>query len=709
MKISLTEKEMEIIRSKLGREPNEVEWSIFDAVWSEHCSYKSSKFFLRNFVYKNNKVIMGIEDWQDAGAIDIGDGWALILKVESHNHPSAIDPFNGAATGVGGVIRDIISKGAKPIALLDMIRVGTSKKSLWLLKNIVAGIGFYGNSIGVPVVGGELSFDDSYNDNPIVDIAGVGIVRKDKIKPSVVSKPGLYLVIVGETGIDGIGGASFASRKLTGEDERGAIQVADPFAGKIVLDVTLEIAEYVEAIKDLGGGGLAVAVTELANGYGAKIYLDKLPLKVKDLSPLEMIISETQERMLYAVKRENIDKVCEAFRYYEYPCAVIGEIVKEPTIEFYYNGKIIAALPSNLLLSPPIFIWSISTPNISEDDNSLIENVELEKAIRRVISHLDLVSKEWVYSQYDYEVGTITVIKPGEADAAVLQLPNKKLLGIKGDSNPDWCYYDPYECGKGLVGEVYRNLSTVGARGIAIVDHLQFGDPRKPEVYYQFIEALRGIGEASKYFGLPILGGKVSFYNENPQGKPIKPTPLVVMAGIVENKFLRPRVEPNLPLVLIGITRPELKGTLFGKIFGDYGDVIKARLHEDYLGSELILNLINEDNIIFAKDINKGGIVGALVKILASRVGVSINTSAIKATTDNVLEKLFSESTGRFLIISTDVEKLAKMAESMGITYQLIGFTNNNSYTLKLDDKVILLDKEIKDYFKIIEKMMNND
>jgi len=700
---------MELIRNRLGREPNEVEWAIFDAVWSEHCAYKSSKFFLRNFSYRDDRVVMGIEDWQDAGAIDIGDGWALILKVESHNHPSAIDPFNGAATGVGGIIRDIISKGARPIALLDMIRVGVNKRSKWLLKNIIAGIGFYGNSIGVPVVGGELSFDESYNDNPLVDVAGIGIVKKDRIKPSVVKEAGLYLVIAGETGLDGIGGASFASRNLSGEDERGAVQIADPFAGKIILDVTLSIVDYVEAIKDLGGGGLAVAVTELANGMGARVYLDKLPLKVKDLTPLEMIVSETQERMLYAVKPENVDKVCNEFKYYDYPCAVIGEITLEEYIKFFYNGKEVASLPSKLLLNPPIYLWDIKRPtNTLYFSNNTGVEVSLDVALRKVISHPDLVSKEWVYSQYDYEVGTSTVLKPGEADAALLELPNNKFLAIKGDANPDWCSIDPYECGKGIVGEAYRNLATVGAKGIALVDHLQFGDPRKPEIYYYFTEALKGIAEASRFFKIPVVGGKVSFYNENSKGEPIKPTPLVVMAGLVEDKFLRNKVEEDLYIVLIGFTRNEMLGSLFCKIFGNFGLPIKARLEEDRASSELVITLINSSAILFAKDVNKGGIVGSILPVLSKGFGVVINSHNIRADTDSLLSKLFSESAGRFIVLTNDPEKILNTSQKLGIISSVIGKTTSRSYSIEIDGEVFDVSAEIDNYYNYLERVMSD-
>ncbi len=702
--VSLSEYELDVARKRLGRDPNPVEVKVIDALWSEHCSYKSSKIFLRSFPSEGPRVVMGIEDWQDAGAVDIGDGYAIVLKVESHNHPSAVDPFNGAATGVGGIIRDIISKGATPIALLDMIRVGELKDSRnkWLLKNIIAGIGFYGNSIGIPVVGGELSFDESFSDNPLVDVACVGIVKKDKIKPSVVKEPGLKLVLVGLTGIDGLGGASFASRKLSGENEIGAVQIADPFAGKIVMDVTLEIADKVEAIKDLGGGGLAVAVTEMANGLGAKVYVDKVPLRVKDMSPEDIIISETQERMLFAVREENVEYVCKAFEYYEYPCAVIGEVTSDSFIRFIYEGKEIASLPSQLLLSPPLYAWPIREKARKID---VKPNVELERAVRSVLAHPDLASKEWAYSQFDYEVGTSTVVKPGEADSAVVSLPNGKLLAIKGDANPDLCAEDAYECGKAIFAEAYRNLAVVGARGIAAVDHLQFGDPKKPEIYSDFVDAVRGIGEAARFFSIPIVGGKVSFYNENKNGVAIKPTPLVVMAGLVEGKLLKPKVEEG-SLVLIGYTRNEMRGSLFAKLFGPYGEVPKARLQEDYLASEVVLDLINQGTILFAKDVNRGGLIGSLMAILSKGYSAKVDPDKILGT-DDLMAKLFSENGGRFIVITNSPESVVERAKRRGTIASVIGEVKKGNY-LEIGSRKLDVKKEVEHYSNYLEVEMSD-
>ncbi|MCI2414363.1 MAG: phosphoribosylformylglycinamidine synthase subunit PurL [Candidatus Aramenus sp.] len=703
--VNLSEYELDVARKRLGRDPNPAEVKVIDALWSEHCSYKSSKIFLRSFPSEGPRVVMGIEDWQDAGAVDIGDGYAIVLKVESHNHPSAVDPFNGAATGVGGIIRDIISKGATPIALLDMIRVGglRDSRNKWLLKNIIAGIGFYGNSIGIPVVGGELSFDESFSDNPLVDVACVGIVKKDKIKPSVVKEPGLKLVLTGLTGIDGLGGASFASRKLSGENEIGAVQIADPFAGKIVMDVTLEVADKVEAIKDLGGGGLAVAVTEMANGLGARVYVDKVPLRVKDMSPEDIIISETQERMLFAVREENVDYVCRAFEYYEYPCAVIGEISADSVIRFIYEGKEIASLPSELLLSPPLYAWPIREKARKID---VKPNVELEQAVRSVLTHPDQASKEWAYSQFDYEVGTSTVVKPGEADSAVVSLPNGKLLAIKGDANPDLCAEDAYECGKAIFAEAYRNLAVVGARGVAAVDHLQFGDPRKPEIYSNFVDAVRGIGEAARFFSIPIVGGKVSFYNENKNGVPIKPTPLVVMAGLVEGKLLKPKVEEGA-LVLIGYTRNEMRGSLFAKLFGPHGEVPKVRLQEDYLASEVVLDLINQGIITFVKDVNRGGLVGTLMAVLSKGYSAKVDPDKVLGT-DDLMAKLFSENGGRFIAITNSPESVVERAKRRGVIASVIGEVKKEGNYLEIGSRKLNVEREVEHYLNYLEEELSD-
>jgi phosphoribosylformylglycinamidine synthase subunit II (EC 6.3.5.3) len=350
-------------------------------------------------------------------------------------------------------------------------------------------------------------------------------------------------------------------------------------------------------------------------------------------------------------------------------------------------------------------MWDVKRPTKQVKERP---EINIEEAIRKMLIHPDFVSKEWAYSQFDYEVGTSTVIKPGEADASVIVLPNQKLLAVKGDANPDLCEEDAYECGKYIVAETYRNLATVGAKGIGIVDHLQFGDPRKPEVYYTFVEALRGIAEAAKFFNTPVVGGKVSFHNENKEGKPIKPTPLVVMAGLVENKFLRPSVENGLSVVMLGLTRNELRGTFLTKLYGSFGDVPKVRLNEDLLASELIIQGINEGKVKFAKDVGRGGLVTALFPILIKDFGLEIQTRQIKTDAgDDLLVKLFSESSGRFVVLTDDPEWFIR--NKKGVVASIIGKVNSESHVLKIDGKSLDLSREVENYHHYLYKVIEND
>ncbi len=372
------------------------------------------------------------------------------------------------------------------------------------------------------------------------------------------------------------------------------------------------------------------------------------------------------------------------------------------------KGKEVVNLPSSLLLNPPRYKWGVKKTKYSVYYEK--PNINLEVAVKEILSYPDLVSKFWAYSQFDYEVGTSTVLKPGEADSGLISLPNGKLLAIKGDANPDLCAEDSYECGRYIVAEAYRNLATVGAKGIGVVDHLQFGDPKKPEVYYQFVEAVRGIAEASKYFGTPIVGGKVSFYNENKEGKPIKPTPLVVMAGLVQDKFLRPKITEGASIIMIGFTREEMGGSLLAKIFGNYGDVPKTRLNEELLSSELVIKAINDGKIIFAKDISKGGLVGALLPILVRGFGVSIDTNLIPSDTDDVISKLFSENGGRFIVLSEREDDINWLeSQSRGIYVSKIGEVTREQYVMWLrEGKKIDLTKEVNNYHRYLEEVTSD-
>ncbi|GGT86223.1 phosphoribosylformylglycinamidine synthase [Sulfodiicoccus acidiphilus] len=612
---------------------------------------------------------MGVEEWGDAGAFRLNDGTIVVLKLESHNHPSALDPFNGAATGVGGVIRDVLSVGARPVALLDMLRVGSLRRerNRELLRGIVRGVGFYGNSVGVPVVGGELSFDDCYDSNPLVDVACVGVATT-ALKSKTLA-PGDRLVIVGSTGIDGIGGASFASRSLSGDDERGAVQIADPFSGKIVLDVTLRSLQLVHAVKDLGAGGIGVAVAELAGEIGALVKLDSVPTRVSNMSPEEILVSETQERMLYSVEPDKVEAFCLQFKRLDYPCVEIGVVTGDSTLRFTYFGDTLVSLPSKVLSYVPRVPWKMGKR--IKRSSTVERRPTLQEAVLAVMSHEDFADKEWVYSQYDYEVLASTVIKPGWADAAVVKLPNGAFLALKGDANPELCNWDSYKCAKAIFAEAYRNLSSVGARPRAAVDHLQFGSPVNPTVYADFVDAVNGLAEASRFFNVPIVGGKVSFYNDTPDGFPIKPTPLVVMAGTLESPPQRYRISLGDQLLLVGFTRSELGGSLYHRLFGGSWEVPDPVLVEDLRSSELISSWVAAGLVKYVKDVSKGGLLGSLFPLFKEGLGAKIELERVPCDSEDPIVKLFSETSGRFLVVGS--EELVSSAQDQGILASYIG------------------------------------
>ncbi len=694
--------ELTKLKSLLGRDPNSTEIALMEQLWSEHCSYKSSRFYLKTFSWRNESIVMGVQEWGDAGAFKLDDGTIVVLKLESHNHPSALDPFNGAATGVGGVIRDVISVGARPVALLDMLRVGpiTDRRSREILRGVVKGIGFYGNSIGVPVIGGELSFDSSYLNNPLVDVACVG-VSTHGLKSKTL-RAGQKLVIVGLTGLDGMGGASFASKPLDGQDQRGAIQIADPFSGKIVMDKTLQLMDLVDDIKDLGAGGIGVAILELVGELGAVIDLSRVPLRVKNMTPEQVLVSETQERMIYVIEPSKVEKFCGEFRKVDYACEEIGEVTAESKVTFIFEGKVIASIPNIAVKYRPISRWSVGErrePFVTEYRNS-----NLEESILSVLKHEDLVSKEWVYSQYDYEVLASTIIRPGWADASVIRLPNGKFLALKGDANPDLCQWDAFRCAKAIFAEAFRNLSTVGAKPRAAVDHLQFGSPASPGVYRDFIDSVYGLAEASKFFNVPIVGGKVSFYNEDSNGNPIKPTPLVVMAGITERRPPKFQVEAGDSLLLLGFTRGGLGGSLYQKLFGGKWEIPDPILVDDLRASELVSSWVNRGLVRYAKDVGKGGLVGALIPIIKESLGVTIEIDSIIADSTDPRVKLFSESGGRFLLVGDD--SIISEAEENGIHCNKIGQITEKR-TLRVGDLEIELQEVISSYHSLLEERMN--
>jgi phosphoribosylformylglycinamidine synthase II len=668
-KPNLTDDEIRYAIKKLGREPNEVEWAMLEAQWSEHCSYKSSKPLLRLLPSKGPRVIVG--PGSDAGVIDIGDGWVVTLHIESHNHPSAIDPFGGAATGVGGVVRDILSLGTRPIALLDPLRFGSmdSNHSRWLFDNVVRGIGYYGNCIGVPTVGGEVEFDSSFERNCLVDVVCLGLGRRDKLVLGSPGRPGdLVYLVGGSTGRDGIQGASFASRTLTerSDSERSAIQVPDPFTKKLIIEAVLEAVDsgVVQGMKDLGGGGLTCGLSEMAAkaGMGIEVNLDSVRTREPDMRPFEIMISESQERMILVVQPKNEEKLARILDKWEVPYSRIGHLTKGGILRIKHQNQVVAEAPAKFVaeapLSPrssrkPLYIDALADapePPIPEDLNA---------TLLAVLGSPNICSREWIYRQYDFEVGLRTVIKPGKADGAVLRLPTGRSLAVTTDGNSKQAYLDPYWGTVETLSEAFSNLVAVGAEPIAVVDHLQYGDPGNPEVFWTFKEAIRAIRDYLKATRVPCVGGKVSFYNEDAETRTaIKPSPVIAALGIRNART--PKVDSALAkegddLLIVGTTLPELGGSeYYESVQGLVGGrVPKVNLKTERQFLRTISRIVGSGMVEAGHDISKGGLAVSLAEMaIQGQKGFNVNLDKAPTKTTNIAQLLFSESKPRFVLES---------------------------------------------------------
>jgi len=720
--VSLTGEEVKYIRRKLGREPNFIEWGMIDVMWSEHISYKSSKPYIKLLPSKSKYVLIG--PGQDAGIIDIGDGYAIALKIESHNHPSAIDPYNGAATGIGGIIRDILCMGSRPIALLNSLRFGpiNDPHTIWLLKNVVRGIADYGNCIGVPTVAGEVEFDKSFKVNCLVNVGSIGLVQRDKIIPSKFIDDGdLIIIIGGSTGRDGIKGASFASKTLGPESEsdRPAVQVGDPFTEKLLIDVIMELARagYIKAAKDLGGGGLTCAISEMAaaGNKGIDIELSKLHLREEGMNPYEILLSESQERMLISIDIKNLEYVKKILEKYDLPYAIIGRVTNSKRIIVRFKGEVVADLPMDIVGEVPIINRDIRKPKYIENIKNIIKPAipnNLREVFLKLLSSPNIASKEWIYTQYDHEVGVRTVIKPGEADSAVLRINEiNKAIAVTIDGNPRHTYIDPYNGAAGSLAEAYRNLVSVGAKPLAFVDEANFGSPEKPEVFWQFTKAFEGLTMMAEGLNIPCIGGKVSFYNEDEASNiAIKPTIVIAAVGLIENfkwitTFSLKRVGDYIGIV--GLTRDEMGGSEYYRwIYGlEGGYPPKADPSVEYKSSKLVLRGIREGYIVSAHDISHGGLAISLAEMsIKGGLGLDIDLNKVPAEGFlNIDEIMFSESYGRYLleIRRESIDKVINMAKTIDIPFNIIGAVSNNPIIrLKYSDVElsIELDEAIESY-----------
>ncbi len=683
----LTEQELKHLEEKLKRKANEVEQDIVGAEWSEHCSYKSSKKFLRLLPTKGKRVLVG--PGYDAGVLDIGDGYVLTVHIESHNHPSAVEPFGGAATGVGGVIRDIMSMGTRPIAVLDALRFAPvdgkkkSAKSKWLFKNVVKGIADYGNCIGIPTVGGEIEFDSSFEDYCLVDVASIGVGKKEEIIANRADQ-GDYLVLAGgSTGRDGIHGASFASRALEAEN-RSAVQIPDPFLEKLLLEATMEAVQAgcVKAIKDLGGGGLSCCLSETSDnlGRGFEVELAKVHAKEVGMSPAELMISESQERMLYVTDAGRLPALQSILDKYEIKYSVLGKAEGHQSLVVRHEGSVVADMPSQLVAHAPLADRTASRP-------AYLDRVKKARApkmpanpgkvLLTLLANPTIASKRWVYQQYDHEVGVRTVGKPGAGDAAVMRVDREKFVAVKLDGNSKHCYLDPYQGTLGCLSEGRRNVICAGVEPIGVVDHLQFGSPEDPEIFWTFSQAINAIVDYCNFMQVPVVGGKVSFYNETAKG-PIKPSPVMGTLGLIENEkwITKQALDPGDYIFVIGETKPEMGGSEYyeyiHKITG--GQVPAVDMEADRASGIAVMKLIRAGHISCAHDCSKGGLAVALAEMaVAGKIGFKVKLDLAPSSCTRLDELMFSESHSRYLIGTKKPKQVAQLLKSEGVRFAQIG------------------------------------
>ncbi|MEM2109543.1 MAG: phosphoribosylformylglycinamidine synthase subunit PurL [Candidatus Odinarchaeota archaeon] len=668
VKVNLTEEEVEKVKKMLGREPNQVEAGMIDVMWSEHCSYKSSKPFLKQLPREGPRVVVG--PGMDAGVIDINDGDVAVFKVETHNHPSAIEPYNGAATGIGGIVRDVLCMGARPVALFNNLRFGelTSNHSKWLFEYVVKGISDYGNCIGVPTVGGDVEFDDSYENNCLVNVGCLGFAKRSDIALSVAENVGDVLILMGgSTGRDGIHGVTFASRVLTEESEadRPAVQIGDPFTKKLIIEATLEAVKtgYVSGLKDLGGGGLTCASSEMsgAGGTGVQIDLNKILLREDNMIPYEIMISESQERMLFVVKPEGVDKVTRIFDKYEVPYSIIGRINHTQKVNVYKNGCLVAQVPSKMLSDPPVLNRPIRRPAYIDklaDLNPPAMPENLADVVYKLAGSPNLASKAWVYRQYDHEVGDRTVVKPGQADAAVLRVIGRnKAVAAKSDATPSHSYLDPYNGGAGALAESCRNVAVTGAEPLAWVDCLSFGNPENPEVLWCFNETIKGLTDYALKLGIPCIGGNVSFYNEDQvSARVVKPCPVVLTVGLIENLSYITTMsfkQAGDIILMVGLTHREMGGSeyynFYHKLQGGKAPVVN--LEREAVTLKSVLKAVRTGKLSAAHDCFRGGIAISLVEMgMENNLSATVNLDGLGEPELRFDEILFSESHGRYIL-----------------------------------------------------------
>ena len=706
-RLGLTDAELDAINERLGRAPNDLELAMFSVMWSEHCSYKSSKRLLRTLPTAGSDVLAG--PGENAGVVSIGDGQAVAFKIESHNHPSAVEPYQGAATGVGGILRDIVAMGARPVALLDALKFGwpDDRRTRGLVDGVVRGVGGYGNCVGVPTIGGELLFDPTYTGNPLVNVMCVGVVASDGIARAIAPTPGSLAVLFGSpTGRDGIGGASVLASASFAEGSaamRPSVQIGDPFAGKLLIEVTLELVEngLVEGMQDLGAAGITCATSEVADrgGTGIRLDLGAVPLREAAMQPFEIMISESQERMLAIVRPERLDDVLAVCRRWALPAVVVGEITGDGDVVVVDRGAEIARVPARALASdvpeqlhlaaPPTRRRLAPAPGetLLAHDGLPERGMNPAAVLEALLGHPNLGSRAWVSTQYDQTVGTDTIEGCDHA-AAVLRIKgSRRALVIATDSQPAVAHYDPALGAQMAVAECARNIAVTGARPLGLTNCLNFGDPNVPEAFWQLTESVRGLSDAATALGIPVTGGNVSLYNESPLGR-IAPTAQIGMVGLLDDvdMLVRPqfRNEGDI-VVLLGETGPGMCGSAYERLAGAAPDdrppsldlAREAALHTVLRGAAA------ERLLSSAQDVSAGGVA---VAVAESAIWSGLGADLQLEVPLSPAVSLFGESPGR-AIVSLPLENwnsLVRLAADHMVAVHRLGVVGGNRLRLRL-------------------------
>ena len=724
--LRITEAEFELIKEKLGRTPNFTELCAFSGMWSEHCSYKNSIKWLKTLPRDGGRMLVAAGE-ENAGLMDMGNGFGVVFKIESHNHPSAIEPFQGAATGVGGIQRDIFTMGARPIASLNSLRFGNidDPKTKRLLAGVVHGIGHYGNCFGVPTVGGEVYFEDCYHTNPLVNAMSVGIMQSNKMISATASGIGNPVYFVGSaTGKDGIGGASFASAEITAEstEELPAVQVGDPFQEKKLLEACLEVIDTnaVIGMQDMGAAGIICSTAEMSakGGVGMRIDLDKVPTRQQNMKAWELLLSESQERMLIVVEKGKEEAVLAVFDKWDLSCSKIGEVTGDGLLKFYMHGVLEAEIPAYELVlggGAPQYTREYTEPKYFEKikafkQDEIADTKDLKAIAEQLIQIPNIASKRWVYTQYDSMVGAGNTSTNAPSDASVvLAKGTGKALAITVDCNSKYVFADPYVGGMIAVAEAARNIVCSGGEPIGVTNCLNFGNPYDPEVYYQFVKAVTGMGDACKKFNTPVTGGNVSFYNQNPDG-PVYPTPTIGMVGILDDFNTRMTLNFKTAgdhIFLVGQQQNDIASSEYlHKLKGvEYSPAPHFSLEEEFAVQTLVSNLIKNKLIQSAHDISEGGLAITLLESgFYTKLGFEVN--AVEGMRKDAF--WFGEAQSRVVVSVSDaqLETFKQAAASANIAITDLGKVTNGPIAVNGTDWGTISEWKNK-YDTAIEKRLN--